>query len=159
MSNIEDWGNTTWYLFHTIAEKITDEIFNQERNNIISIIQQICNLLPCPDCAQHATEYLNKVNFNLIKDKDSLKSFLFDFHNIVNKRTNKIIFTRDELNNKYKTFDLKRIIHYFFIYFFAKTNNSKMYLYSFHRNKIKIKLYRYLNYLEVKLSQNDTNNQ
>ena len=159
MSKIEDWGNTTWYLFHTIAEKMTDEIFNQERKNIIGMIPKICGVLPCPDCADHATEYFKRVNFDLIKDRHTLKSFLFDFHNKVNVRTNKKIFTREELDNKYKTANLKVIINYFIKFFFAKTGNPRMYLYSYQREMIKTKLNDYLNYLEEKLSHADSNNQ
>lgn len=158
MSKIEDWGNTTWYLFHSIAEKITDEIFNQERKNIIGMIRKICTVLPCPDCAEHATEYFKKVNFDLIKDRYSLKSFLFDFHNKVNLRTNKKLFTREELESKYKKANLKIIINYFMKFFFANTNNPKMYTHSFQRDMIKVKLNQYLNSLELKISHANSNN-
>jgi hypothetical protein len=151
MSKIQKWGNATWYLFHIIAEKMTDDIFNKESVNLIGLLRQICNTLPCPDCANHATKYFQKVNFDLIKNKEDFKIFIFDFHNQVNTRVNKPKFTIEELNNKYKNTNLKNSIHFFINNYFTKTNNERMFLYSYQRNLIKHKLYSYLVRLEGQL--------
>ena len=53
----EEWGNATWYLFHTLAYKLKDN-----RHDIVAIMVEyiitICNQLPCPDCKEHALRYL-----------------------------------------------------------------------------------------------------
>jgi hypothetical protein len=35
------WGPCTWYLFHTLAEKINEEHFPALRTELISIMKQI----------------------------------------------------------------------------------------------------------------------
>lgn len=144
MSTIEQWGNSTWYLFHIIAENITDNIFTKERNNLINMVKQICSMLPCPDCAKHATDLLNRYNFNLLKTREDFKNFLFQFHNKVNSNTNKKIFTKEELDEKYKKTNLSASINYFSACFFMKTNNQNLLLHSFQRNNIKNTLIKYL---------------
>ncbi len=57
------WGNSTWLLFHTISEKIKDDYFLKEKNNILNYITNICYNLPCPDCSVHATNFIKKKKF------------------------------------------------------------------------------------------------
>ena len=83
------WGRYTWALFHLIAEKIKDEHFAQEINNIKKITYNICSHLPCPYCRSHAIKHLNQsTEFRKINNKEALKQFFFNFHNIVNKQSN-----------------------------------------------------------------------
>ena len=80
------WGEPTWFLFHTLAEKIKEEEFLNLRFELLGYIKKICGNLPCPTCAQHATKYLNGVNFNTIQTKKDLQFMLFSFHNDINKK-------------------------------------------------------------------------
>ena len=153
MSKKAHWGNGTWYLFHIIAEKITVEIFNKERINLIYILNKICGLLPCPTCSEHANKYLQRINFNLIKNNEDFKIFLFNFHNTVNHRTGKKIFTREELAQKYKNGDIKNIINYFMKTFFTRTANERMFLYSYQRKINQKKIFNYLTYLEAQIAR------
>ena len=61
------WGEPTWFLFHTLAEKTKDNYFPTIKNELFSFIKKICNNLPCPECAQHASRYVNGVNFDKTK--------------------------------------------------------------------------------------------
>ena len=45
------WGPCTWYLFHTLAEKVKEESFPLIKESLISLIIRICSNLPCPECA------------------------------------------------------------------------------------------------------------
>ena len=85
----EIWGNNIWYLFHGIARKINEKKFKENKEDIIFIFKNICNTLPCPECSKDAIIALNKVNFNLINNKDDFELLIFNFHNSVNKRTGK----------------------------------------------------------------------
>ena len=67
------WGPPTWYLFHTLAEKVNDETFNNVKLDLIHIIKLICNNLPCPDCSMHASTKMSALNINMIKSKNDLK--------------------------------------------------------------------------------------
>ena len=40
------WGPCTWFLFHTLAEKIKEEEFTDAKHKLLSFIANICNNLP-----------------------------------------------------------------------------------------------------------------
>ena len=83
------WGPPIWTLFHCLAEKIKDEDFPTIGPQIVRYIKQICTNLPCPECSQHATQFLSKVTPSSLNTKQKLQHFLCVFHNSVNKRKNK----------------------------------------------------------------------
>ena len=124
--SIQEWGSVTWYLFHTLAEKIKPEFFDQEKHNIIKQIKQICSILPCPDCKSHAMNYLSKVNFSLITTKETFKIFIMNFHNSVNHRHKKKLFTIEEVNNKYKNAILFNIVKGFLKTYNKRSGNIRL---------------------------------
>lgn len=117
------WGPVTWYLFHTLAEKIKDEYFLEEKDNIINMIKLICWNLPCPECQSHAKKNLNNINYNTIISKEDLKNFLYQFHNIVNQQKNKALYPRSKLDEKYKSARLFPIIKKFIIVYNKSSGN------------------------------------
>ena len=129
-TNIENsrsrWGPSTWLLFHTLAEKIKEEEFSNVKNELLDIIKSICMNLPCPSCAQHATEYISKLNYNSIKSKDDFKMYFLQFHNFVNKRTNKPQFTLEQLNDKYSKANTINIIKNFIVVFQYRSKSFNM---------------------------------
>jgi hypothetical protein len=58
------WGEPIWNLFHVLAEKVKEETFANIREELLNIIYTICANLPCPDCANHATTYMNNINYS-----------------------------------------------------------------------------------------------
>ena len=120
------WGEPTWYLFHTLAEKVDEQYFNELKDNLITLITRICNNLPCPDCSLHASNYLSGVNFFNIKTKEDLKRMLWQFHNSVNNRKKYDLFTYDELNKKYSQAQTMNIIKNFFYHFSKKQYNIRL---------------------------------
>jgi hypothetical protein len=71
---------------HTLAAKIKETSFPVIGPSLILVLIQICNNLPCPECAQHAKQFWSKVKTANIKTKDDLINLIFVFHNMVNKR-------------------------------------------------------------------------
>ena len=130
---------------------MTDDIFNNEKNNIISLIKTICGILPCPDCTDHASKYLKTINFNYIKNSEDLKVFFLNFHNTVNIRKNKKIFTIEELDEKYKNQDLVQIILKFMDIFFVSHYNERLIMHNFNKKSKKTKIFNYLKLLNNKL--------
>ena len=101
----EEWGNATWYLFHTLAFKLKEE-FSNLIPNLINFIKITCNELPCPDCKEHATKYIKYYNINNVKNRNDLIEYLNKFHNSVNLNLQKpemSIETSNELYNRAKT--------------------------------------------------------
>lgn len=138
------WGNTTWFLFHTLAHKIKESDFNELKNDLIYVIKTIATNLPCPECSQDAANELNKVKFDNISSKQELKLLLFNFHNHVNKKLNKPIFEFSLLDDKYSKANITAIYNNFFIIFGSNSNTPQLMSAAFHRQhnlpKIKIAL-------------------
>ena len=128
----QEWGNATWYLFHTLAEKLKPE-FSGESGELFRQIKLLCTNLPCPDCSQHATSCLNDVNTNSINSRENLIEFIWQFHNRVNGRIGKAQFSREECRRKY-TYSITRIIFTNFISVFKmNARNEKAMMHSYRR--------------------------
>lgn len=117
------WGSSVWYLFHSLAEKISEEGYNNLKNELCNLIQTICFNLPCIECAKHATEYTKKtLNAKLLPTKDHLKIYLFNFHNSVNERLKKQSFNNYDM---YKQSNLKLIFQNFKLHYLRYRDHSR----------------------------------
>jgi hypothetical protein len=131
------WGPCVWYLFHTLAYKAVPADFHEIKDDLIQYIQRICSNLPCPECTQHAIDYM-KTHARVIAQistKEHLHFFLVDFHNAVNARKNKPQFTYEQANEMYsrsKTYD---VVQYFFRIYGERSNggNLKMFTNGFQK--------------------------
>lgn len=133
------WGEPTWFLLHSMAEKIKTEHFenNSTRQDILNVIYIICTNLPCPECSEHAKNYLTQtVGYTNIRTKDELKNMLFGFHNYVNSRKRYPIFARDELDEKYSRANIKNIIYNFLIHYQEGSKNPNMISNELYRTRI-----------------------
>jgi hypothetical protein len=139
------WGEPTWFLFHTLAEKIKPEFFNEIRAELLNIIYIICSNLPCPNCAKHAVDYMNGINFNTITTKDQLRMLLYRFHNEVNRRKGFAEFPFDQLSEKYSKHDTVKIIHYFMPFFEDKHKSIRMIADDMHRMRVALQLKSWFN--------------
>jgi hypothetical protein len=106
------WGNACWYLFHTLAEKLKPEC-DEEVQTILFHFKQVCYNLPCPSCSQHAMETLQSAHLDRIKTRENLKRFFLEFHNLVNKRLKKPIFTQEECDKLYSSANTINIVNHF----------------------------------------------
>lgn len=142
MAAIRDWGNATWYMFHTLAFKLKDE-HSSIVPQLYSHIVQICQNLPCPDCRTHAIQTLSNSR-GRVKSKEDLIVFLLEFHNIVNKRLGKSWFSREQHDNLYRRARTHLVVSNFSITMSKNANNSKAMLDTFSRKRV---VSRFLNYL------------
>ena len=129
------WGPPTWILFHTLIEKLSDDGFNKIGLQLFIYIKRICNNLPCPDCAQHATQFLSRVNIGNIKTKTDLKNIMYIFHNVVNKRKNKPMYNVTHLEQHYKSKNIIEVYNNFIAHFKTK-GNMKLLADSFQRKML-----------------------
>ena len=114
------WGRIIWIFFHTLAEKINADFFEEHIDTCLAIVINICTNLPCPICSIHARQFLQKHKIKqLVKTKEDFKRYLFMFHN----RTNVM------LRKKSPTIDIldiyKRAVFHKVASAFYKTYNSK----------------------------------
>lgn len=139
---IEIWGPAVWNLFHTLAEKIKEDSYHKIGGELFQFIRRICANLPCPDCAQHATQFMNRVNFRQIRTKTDFKNMLWFFHNAVNKRKNKPIYPLRDLDI-YADYNLVSVFNQFVASFQTK-GNMKLLADSFQRKIITNDLRKWL---------------
>jgi hypothetical protein len=140
----KDWGNAVWLLFHTLAVKLKPE-HKYELNVLVTHISNICNNLPCPDCQQHASMVMNKVNTGSISaSQDSLIDFLWNFHNDVNRRTKADLYPKEALE-RYKTANTFNVVKHFITIMSAVANNEKTMLFGFHRA---LYMKQFINYIQ-----------
>ena len=137
------WGNATWYLFHTLAEKLKPE-YSSEIPVLFSYINDICNNLPCPDCQKHAMMAMQRANKPLItSSKENLINYLWSFHNSVNKRTGLSEYPKESLE-LYKRAYTSAIIQNFISIMSENVRNDKALLNSFHRQIFMKKFIQYI---------------
>ena len=130
------WGPCVWYLFHTAAHHIKEDHpkFETVKNEFIAFSFRIATNLPCPECSQHATAYLSKINPKMIRTKTDLKMLYINFHNAVNVRKGKPVFSLEDADAKYNNANVKLIIEYFFQIYGKKTVNVKLMVNNFHKD-------------------------
>jgi len=129
------WGNITWKLFHSLTINIKDDIDVTQIQECIKLIKNICNNLPCPQCARDATQLLKKSNISQIKTKAEFKQFMYIFHNKVNVKLKKKVIDYSEIDELH-TASLNSILNDFFKVYSNLKHPSAMMLNSFHRHLI-----------------------
>ena len=139
------WGEPTWFFLHCLAEKVKEEEFPFIRVELLNLIYTICANLPCPDCANHASEYLKGINYKMIQTKEQLKNVLFSFHNMVNAKKNMSIFPREQLESKYRNMLFIPTIYIFMEHFQDKHKSIRMISNDFHRARISEQMKVWLN--------------
>ena len=97
------WGGITWVFLHTLSYKIHPEHYLLIKQIVWHHIKQLCSNLPCPECAKHATQYLKTMA--VPETKERLIQVLVDFHNVVNRKIGKPLFSIQDMP-KYGTVNL-----------------------------------------------------
>lgn len=130
------WGPCTWFVFHTLAEKIKEDSFPLIKNSLISMIKRICSNLPCPECAGHAQQKMGTLNVNSIQTKRDLQMMLLSFHNEVNQRVGNPVFTEKQMDDKYKSATTINIVQYFLQTWQKPNPNPKLLTTSLHKGQV-----------------------
>ena len=61
LGNLTRWSHPTWYLFHGMAEQISDNFFNKNKKEVLNLYSDICNNLPCPYCRKQGIPQIDFV--------------------------------------------------------------------------------------------------
>ena len=130
----EIWGPPTWTLLHTFAEKINENDYNKLIPQMFGLIKRVCSYLPCPDCSQHATQFLAKIKPEQIATKNDLKNTLYLFHNMVNARRKKPLYNYSNMN-VYQNLNIVNVFNKFVSVYNTK-GNMKLLTESFQRSLI-----------------------
>jgi len=131
MSPPEVWGPAVWTLFHTLIEHLNPDAYPHLSNSMFIMIVRICKFLPCPDCANDASNFLAKIKLNNYTTKTEFKNMLYLFHNWVNAKKRKQLFNYSSLE-KYANLNLVHVINNFISKYNTK-GNMKLLTESFQR--------------------------
>ena len=130
----ELWGPATWTLFHVLAEKVNENIYPRIVGQLFDVIKKICSALPCPECAQDATQFLAKVKVHELKSKADFKNMIYVFHNYVNNKKRKPLFKYNNLDI-YKNYHIVSVFNRFISFYHTK-GNMRLLAESFQRQLI-----------------------
>ena len=130
----EIWGPAVWNFFHTLIEQLNEDAYQAIAPQLYSQFVRICKLLPCPDCASDATNFLAKVNLTHIKSKVEFRNTFYLFHNWVNARKRKQLFNYGNILI-YSKYNIIVVINKFLSVYHTK-GNMKMLNESFQRSLI-----------------------
>ena len=123
MSPPSIWGPPIWVFLHTLAARIKEEDYNRLIPQLLSLIQRICSLLPCPECSQHATIFLGKIQIKNIPTKKDFINTIYLFHNSVNKRNKKGLYNYTNID-VYKNYNFINVFKNFVRVYNTKGNMS-----------------------------------
>ena len=138
------WGNATWYIFHTLAEKLKPE-YKNELPVLFSYISGICNNLPCPECQKHATHAMQRANIpQITASQENMIKYLWVFHNSVNKRIGNKEFTMEEMS-MYKRANTRNVIANFINVMNENLRSDKAMLSTFYRKQFVTTFIQYIN--------------
>jgi hypothetical protein len=134
MPPIELWGPATWTLFHVLAEKVNEHIYPRIAGQLFDVVKRICTALPCPECAQDATQFLAKIRVHDLKSKNDFKNLIYVFHNHVNVKKRKPLFKYVNLE-VYKRYNIVSVFNRFISFYHTK-GNMRLLAESFQRQLI-----------------------
>jgi len=144
LASKKDWGQSAWNFMHILACKIKQEEFNNQKVALINIIKGICANVPCRDCREHAEKQMKHLRVETIRSKEDLIGMLHDFHNKVNTRTHKQIFSKDELV-MYENMSTKNVVINFMNTWFAGSSTPRLMMDTFARVRFLGSLREYFN--------------
>lgn len=108
------WGPSFWFILHNGAYHYPKKASPIAKENTKGFIIGIPNMLPCKSCSIHARKFINErknILDDIVSSRENLFKFYVDFHNAVNLRTGKKIYTLEEAYDMYSN---KEIVRYSF---------------------------------------------
>ena len=109
----ENWGPHFWYVLHLGSLQYDINPSYETRQRIKNFILSIPYILPCEKCRKHSTKFLNTYEYDYINNPNKFKMddvvfcrtnlfmFFVDFHNYVNRNTNKKVYDYKEAYKLY----------------------------------------------------------
>jgi hypothetical protein len=97
-----EWGPSYWYVLHTSSFSYPLQPTSTHKKNTIDFLNLLPSLLPCPNCQNHAREFIQKSNLqSAVQSREKLIEFYVTFHNAVNSRLNKPQVSLEQAKNMY----------------------------------------------------------
>ena len=101
----EVFGPHLWFCLHNAAVYYPLNASPAHAERMRNVIVGLPVLIPCETCKEHATKYIEEKKHMLMeicKTRETLFNFFVDFHNYVNIRLEKKVWTYDEAKAMYQ---------------------------------------------------------
>lgn len=125
----------TWLFLHTLVAQIPEKKYPALKQELLNQIKNICAVLPCPDCAQHASAYMKGVELKHVPTKEAFKVVLWRFHNTVSARIGKPLFPLEKMY-VYERANLNVMYSAFITEFSKPSHNPKLMMDTMARNTV-----------------------
>lgn len=83
------WGPPLWFFLHTISLNYPPRPTPQQQEDYFVFFKSLANVLPCRYCRESYAQWTQNLDFNVFRSRSSLAKWLYDLHNIVNKKLGK----------------------------------------------------------------------
>ena len=112
-SGIKFW-NIWWYCLHYISYLYPDKPNSSDKKKIINLVNKMKDDgIHCGKCKYHFTEWCKKNNIiKFINCKNDLIEFFINLHNDINKRNQKIIYSRSKVDEIYNNYNDQLLLDY-----------------------------------------------
>ena len=98
------WGPALWLFLHISSVNYNPGSSPEQAGQCADFIKNLPYMLPCNNCSEHAKKYIADHEDELSRvclSRDGLFRFYVDFHNYVNQRQGKRLFSYEEAWNMY----------------------------------------------------------
>ena len=102
-----EWGPKLWNFLHACSFAFPENPSPEEKQAFSNLLDALKILVPCPECRFHYCSYMEKEPVPLTCGS-SLKDWLIEFHNSVNRRTGKPEITTEQAQALYGFEDTKK---------------------------------------------------
>lgn len=98
-TNSNKWGRVYWEMSHHLTFAYPHNPTNEDKIIVKTHFDNLKYLLLCEKCRLHYSQYLqlHPLTDEILSSRTKLIEWLIDFHNDVNKRLGKRIYSKDEV--------------------------------------------------------------
>jgi hypothetical protein len=98
------WGPSAWTFLHAVSFAYPEDPTSEHKNAALNLFDSLKFLLPCGECCSHYCTVLDKNELTrALENRDKFSRWVVDFHNSVNLRLRKPVFSYKEAAQKYLT--------------------------------------------------------
>tara|TARA_B100001287_G_C22464659_1_gene426760 strand:+ start:18 stop:425 length:408 start_codon:yes stop_codon:yes gene_type:complete len=88
------WGPKFWYTWHSVAFGYPDKPTEVDKENYKNFYIYFSYVLPCEACSKDSYSRIKSVNWdNVLVSREKLVKWTYDYHNDINLKLDKKIFT------------------------------------------------------------------
>jgi hypothetical protein len=101
------WGPAMWLFLHTMSFNYPVNPTEEQQKHYYKFFKNIQNILPCKYCRDNYKENLktHKLNKAVMKNRDSLSRWVYEIHEIINKKLGKVSgLTYEQVRDRFEHF-------------------------------------------------------